>query len=580
MKNYKINIDKPKPTQEEILAGRDFDSVLKQYKAAPGKVIKKPFWKTSGFIGSVVAVAATVAVVLMVINGNNGQNPSDDQGNVLSNNDNVRQPDNDAVTQWTPTKRKIAPPLAGVNVPFTNYKVNAKRGGTLTHPSGTKIKFQAGSFLDANGNAVTGNVEVRYREMHDAVDIFLSGIPMQYDSAGQTWQLESAGMLDIAAFVDGKVVYLDKNKPMEVEFASAYEGTQYNLYEFDTVAGNWAYRGKDEVGVMPSVVDSVKGKAKPKMANVPPMNDIVIHEPVDGVKPMKADSKKNRFSVDFDKAEFPEMASFQNVIFEVDESNEKFDRANYAVTWESIALSRGDESSKYKLTLKKGLKQLKLDVYPVLDGKDYDKAFADYTATHNKYLQDSARYGAWVASVKNNQDIGVPNNVAQPQQVFNGGVQQLGNGDLGWVYTTGADKNGTNMAMDVMRSFTLSGFGTYNMDFAGMLPAGSILDLSVNGPDNKLFQDFTTVNHVDREKNTVMTYHNENPMNGFHVNTKSSNLIWAVKDGELYYAENESFSNLPLSGKVNVVLKKVAKKLNTADEMRAFFQIGPPSDVK
>jgi len=126
----------------------------------------------------------------------------------------------------------------------------------------------------------------------------------------------------------------------------------------------------------------------------------------------------------------------------------------------------------------------------------------------------------------------------------------------------------------VMRTFALDGFGIYNMDVASQLPQGSVINLSLNGPDQQLFSGFTAVYHVDRQKNTVMTYHNLNPMADFHVNTASSNLIWAVKDGELFYADNENFVALPKSGNANMALKPVGRKLKTADEMRAFFSIG------
>jgi hypothetical protein len=209
MKNIKINIDKPKPTQEEILAGRNFDAVLAQYKAAPGKVIKKPFWQTGGFITSVVAVAATVTIAVLVMSGQGEQNTSDPVNpGVADNNTVLPADDQNKNPQWAPTKRRIAPPLADVNVPYQKYKVSAKWGGSILYPTGTRITFQPNSFVDKNGNAVTGNVDVQYREMHDAVDFFLAGVPMEYDSAGRTWQLESAGMIVVAAFVNGEVVYL------------------------------------------------------------------------------------------------------------------------------------------------------------------------------------------------------------------------------------------------------------------------------------------------------------------------------------------------------------------------------------
>jgi hypothetical protein len=215
------------------------------------------------------------------------------------------------------------------------------------------------------------------------------------------------------------------------------------------------------------------------------------------------------------------------------------------------------------------LKVLKIDVYPVLDGKDYEAAMAGYEQKHKKYIADSAAYAQRIANWKNNQG----NQVEQQQNV----VMPPGEG---WVYTAGNDQASIGLTKDVMRTFALTGFGIYNMDVASQLPQGSVIDLTVNGPDDQLFSGFTAVYHVDRQKNTVMTYHNMNPMTGFHVNTASSNLMWAVKDGELYYAENESFANFPMIGNAVLALKKVAKKLNTAEEMRAFFNLGTPTAAK
>jgi hypothetical protein len=564
MKNYKINIDKPKPTQEEILAGRNFDQVLKQYNASPGKVIKKPFWQSAGFIGSVAAVAATVAIVLMAVKGGNPvtdapQGPVIVDGNNSNSNADDKTPQN--TTAWAPTKREIAPPLADLNVPFTAYKVNAKSGGAITHETGTKITFKPNSFVDEAGAPVTGNVEVKYREMHDAVDFFLAGIPMEYDSAGATYVLESAGMMEIAAFVGGKVVYLDKSKPMQVEMASAQSGTGYNLYAFNTDAGNWEYLGKDKVAAMPyaknqRALDSLaaleKWKALQKNGNGY-CSGVKKGKPVDAIRPQKADPTKNRFIVDFNKKEFPEMATYENVIFEVDESKEKFDRANYNVTWESVVLSRGTEAKKYALTLRKGLKTVKLDVYPVLDGQEYATVAANYEKAHAEYLKDSTEYAEFA---RGGYTV-TPVDANAPNQAF--------------VFDAVAARSAA-LEYEVQRSFELSGFGVFNTDRASNLPQGAAVELALTLPGNLAFTGATYA-HVDRQKNSVMNYHNGGT---FFCNTLSENLIWAVQDGELYYAENESFTALPFVGKAGITLKKVAKKLKSAEEMRMFFRLKAP----
>jgi hypothetical protein len=569
MKNYKINIDKPKPTQEEILAGRNFDQLLSQYNAAPGKVIKKPFWQSAGFLGSVAAVAATVAIVVMVMKGNSNAVTDGGQGPVIvDNSNNNTQPDhNGNTTAWSPTKRSVAPPLPGVNVPFAEYKVSAKNGGTISYPTGSKVTFQPNSFVDKNGTPVSGNVEVQYREMHDAVDFFLTGVPLEYDSAGKTYQFESAGMLEVAAFINGEVVYLDKNKPMQVEMASAQTGTGFNLYQFDTEIGNWVYQGRDVVKELPKkddqkLRDSVMAVLLAERQVL--VNCISNHmsPPHDAMKPVKANATKNRFVVDFNKQEFPEIAAYQNVIFEVDESKEKFDAANYNITWEDVNLSRGEQASTYKLTLKKGLKQVKLDVYPVLDGEEYRTAQAKYEKEHAKYLTDSAAYVKWVAdrAAFGTDGSGVP----------------MPKFDPAMVRSTDQSAGSLGLAAAVSRAFSLSSFGIFNMDSPEMLPEGAVLNMALHGPDGQLFTGYNAVYHVDRQKNTLMNYHNMNPVPEFHCNTRSQNLVWAVKDGELYYAENESFAQLPATGNVMIQLKKVAKKLTTADEMRAFFGLKSP----
>ncbi len=568
MKNYKINIDKPKPTQEEILSGQNFDQLLKQYNAAPGKVIKKPFWQKGGFIGSVAAVAATIAIIMMVVKGNNNSITDEQQGPVIVDNGNIPvvdtagQNNSGNNTAWAPTKKKVAPPLAGVNIPFREYKVSAKSGGTILYPSGTKVSFQPNSFVDANGKPVSGNVEVEYREMHDAVDFFLAGIPMEYDSAGATYILESAGMMEIAAFVNGKVVYLDKNKPMKVEMASAQTGTDYNLYQFDSVAGNWSYIGKDKVAEMPypkdmraqDSLEALQSWVAAQNTRNPFCGGTKKGKPVDATRPLKADPSKNRFVVDFNKKEFPEMASYENVIFEVDESKEKFDASNYNVTWESIILARGNEAKKYTLTLKKGLKTTVLAVYPVLDGAEYDAQIAKYDAAHAQYLKDSANYTEYVG--------------------MGGGSPNFNMNSL-FEFDAAAAKDNA-LSYDMQRSFELSGFGIFNTDKPEALPKGSVLELALNTPDDQAFSGYT-YSHVDRTRNSVMTYASGSK---FYCNTRSQNLIWAVQNGELYYAEQPSFSNLPLVGKAVVTLKKVGKTLKNADEMRAFFGLKAPVESK
>lgn len=143
----------------------------------------------------------------------------------------------------------VKPPVAGLDIAPNVYTADAKNGGLLEYPSGTKIIIPQNAFVDKAGNPVSGNVTISYREFRDPVDIMLSGIPMKYDSAGQSEDFESAGMFEMNASVNGEEVFLAPGKKVDMDFAVVDTASTYNFYRLDEQKG-WQYlqpTGKTEV---------------------------------------------------------------------------------------------------------------------------------------------------------------------------------------------------------------------------------------------------------------------------------------------------------------------------------------------
>lgn len=574
MKKYKVNIDRQKPSPEEILSGRNFDELLKQYKAAaPGQVVKKPFWKSGWFIGSIAAAVAVVVGILIYTGNDSSEKPTNApqivQQPMINTTDSSAAVTNSTAPSntFTPTKRKIAPPLPGLNVRSFAYKFKTAIGGTFTHTSGTKVTFPANAFVDANGKPVSGNIEIQYREFRDQVDFFLSGIPMQYDSAQQTYQFVSAGMMEITGFINGQPVYLAKGKTVNVEFASKETGTQYNLYKFDTLTGNWNYLGKDKVVLTPEqkldsaalVAQTMKGPGR-ICGFIPDMS-----KPIEPVKPLKADKRKNRFTVAIDPVEFPEMKSYKDMIFEVDESNQKFDRNWYNVTWESITLSKTERQNRYIIRLAKGREKVELDVYPVFDDKSFETEIAAYELKLAGYKKQLEQYNQMLEQRK-----------AQSAGVYNNGqgsiIKSNGDGTFTCYTDNGTEKLEKSQA--IMRCFTISGFGIHNLDAIRPTPVKEI-QLAIKGSDGKPFAEQASFWHADRKVCAIFGYGYVNPVNKFSFDQASSNLIWAVSDGKLFYADNDQFVKLPASGSGAITMKPVNKEFKTAEEMKRFFKISP-----
>ncbi|MBI3512093.1 MAG: hypothetical protein HY064_15655 [Bacteroidetes bacterium] len=135
----------------------------------------------------------------------------------------------------------VKEPIPGLNVVKNIYSENALTGGTIEYPSGTKIIIPENAFVDANGNTVKGDVTIDYREFRDPVDIMLSGIPMNYDSAGKKGHFVSAGMFEMNASVDGKEIFLASGKNVQMQFAVVDTARNFNFYRLDEKNG-WTYQ--------------------------------------------------------------------------------------------------------------------------------------------------------------------------------------------------------------------------------------------------------------------------------------------------------------------------------------------------
>jgi hypothetical protein len=574
MKKNKINVDRAKPSSEEILSRRNFDSLMQQYTAAAGTevtVVHKPFWKSTWFLGSFAAVAAVTVFIVAITMKNEPQINSNTTVNPIANNANTRTPDSLTNRQTVLPKLQIAPPMPGLNVAIKTFKVNAKSGGVLEYASGSKIVVPANAFVDENGNPINGNVELQYREFRDQVDIFLSGIPMQYDSAGTRYAFESAGMFEIAAFVNGKVVKLKNDKPIEVQMTSSHSGPAYNMYRFDTDAANWVYLGKDQTkpcsDVQPEQVKAVlTPEEKQAVKELQTTRDQQINTAKESfakseepVKPQIANRKKNRFTVDFSVKEFPEMSSYKEVLWEVDETSTPFDsKKMYGTEWESVTVSRGKIKGRYLLSFTKKGETVTYNAYPVFEGEKYDDAIKIFEEKYETYSQAVARRDQAMSEAQKTYEAGLAKSNLSPQ---------LTRMDV-------AVK--TNMLNQmVYHVFVIAGFGAYNCDRISNYPQEASIKASFWDEFGNPMKG-NSIYLVDKDRASVYNY-SGNPVAEFRFNPFDPNLIWTVQDGKLYSAGDEEIRQLPTTGEGQITLKEVKKTFASPDEMKQYFGIEPNS---
>lgn len=176
----------------------------------------------------------------------------------------------------------VKPPVKGVDIAPDVYSVNAMTGSVVEYGSGTRISIPSMAFEDANGTPVQGKVDITYREFRDPVDIILSGIPMNYDSAGTGGDFKSAGMFEMQASQGGTEVFLREGKKVDMKFSVTDTSSAYDFYRLDEQKG-WVYLtdpGKAEQDA-PTVEQTVATTRQPddvavKLATIDPNDTAAI----------------------------------------------------------------------------------------------------------------------------------------------------------------------------------------------------------------------------------------------------------------------------------------------------------------
>lgn len=557
----KVNVNRPEISSEEILKRKDFNSVLKNTT-----IPNKPFFKNPWFLSGAVVVAAVVASVLLI---NNKQSAT---GNLKSadNSDSISLAD---FYKREESKPCINPPLKNINIEYTIYKVEAEKGATLNFKTGSKLIIPKNSFADENGNLLKGEIELRYREFHNPVDFFVSGIPMTYDSAGVKYQFESAGMMEMLAYQNGKQVQMAKDKSINVEMASDYKGTEYNLYKLDTLHNNWSCLGKDKV-VEELNTATVAAKKISEVKQTPEYKSIetkreavkneketalsVLPKPVsEPIKPAQVNKLKHTFDIAVEANEFPELAIYKGVLFEIGDENKNFNTTLYNITWDDATLKEGNNKGKnYLLTLKKGTKKYELIVYPVFEGKNYETALKEYKDKYVKYSSIIEKRKAEEKRIEEEYQAKLLALKKQQDELM-----------LKWKEEQANQFKQMDTQEKVKRMFAINSFGVYNSDCGKNYPQGVLCTANLIKDKNVNLLCYD-VFLVDKSRNALFTYY-KNPITQFSFNPESTNMLWTVEDGVLYKLKPEQFKDIKGGGMSQLKLNRVDQKLSTVEDVKA-----------
>jgi hypothetical protein len=461
---------------------------------------------------------------------------------------------------WNSPVPFVQPPLPGVTIAYTYYNVGASAGGEFVYETGTKILVPRNSFLDKDGNPVMGEVQLQYREFRDPVDFFLSGIPMQYDSAGVTYEFESAGMFEMNAFQDGEPLTMNPSSPIKVQMESEGDLSRFNAYYLDSMAHNWAYKGKLELTEIGSaqaapaisemaMTDSTAAgmdssayiNSEKELKDIrKELTKLEEHKPM---VPKKLDESKYNFNIEVEASEFPELGMYRGMRFEVTDENKGFTSAMYQTVWEDVSISVNKPGVNYLILLVKGTEKHPVVVVPVLKGKEYERAVKEFDSKLSAYngIRASRKAAELAAADKFSAE------------------QKKKEQALKW-------RNAYALTNKMLQTFVVDGFGYWNSDCPIRMPKGGMLAVTLQN-DNGVEMKNVDCYLVDKSMNALFHYY-PHTLSRFEFDPASQNTLWALGNDGIYIFSAKDFSKLhQVTGACTLNLKKVNNAINSKEDL-------------
>ena len=572
----KINIDRDPINREEIASRMNFNQLLKNF---PG-YIKLPFYKTGWFITTVASVAVLATVTAMLFSNSNTKEV------IVSASPPVKTESIITYTEDTPC---INPPIKKLDIQSDSYYCENEVGIEFTHSSGSLIKVPKNTFVDKNGNSLNGEIELRYREFHDPIDFILSGIPMTYDSAGTEYTFESAGMIEIYGYKNGKPIEIAAGKSIRIEMNPKDGSSRFNLYELDSKSGDWAYSGKPELifqdvdestgkiasktskdDVKSNIIKTKKAIEVTKTELAIAKKKVLEHKKTQPSKPKASVNKDRQFDLDVDPKEFPELKNYSSLTFEVDKNDRNFSADVYEIEWEDISLSEKEKGISYYLTLFKGSAKKTFSVFPIFEGTDYKRAMKEFNQNFSTYeIELDKRI---TKEEKINEKLKKQMLLYETALSLEKKKQLEFEANQAAYYAKAKDAHKNSIAINVVaRAFNVTRFGTWNCDSPISKPSGARVNASFT--DNAGVKlGLHNVNLIEKNKNAVFTY-NESQFNNFKFNPKEENTIVAfTSNNEIAIIKPIYFKDMPKEKKhqfemeiidvKSMTVKNVKEKLN------------------
>ncbi len=542
MKNVKINVDRPQIKSEDIASKQNFNKVLNGYQK-----LKPPIFKNPWFYGAIGV--ASIAILFTI--GSINLNPDKHENNITLNN------------QELPEDTKcIHAPIENVNIDFKTFNINTTKEETINLPSGTIITIPKGSLI-LNSNET--KIEIKVREFNSKSESFIAGIPMDEKEGA----FESAGMIEIRAVDNERDVKINPLKPLKVNLNLTKNPENFQFWKLNEDKNKWVthkaiYSNENATNKEQSQTNSIEINKNNLLKSIENTNSeieknksglVILKSPerIDFHLPI---TENQRFDLDFDTKEFPELEKFKGMEFEVS-SKKAYDKSFTKKTWNDVSLLKEKETYFAVFSAKKD--KFKIEVRPVLNGQKKEIAEKEFKKMYDSYSETKLQL------VQNEKELLIKKK--EQQEKYDQLIKSLNAQNQTNINTVLDSEIAITSLPKFKADFSVSEFGVYNCDKVNSYPTSFKEEVHFSFFNNLPVEIISAF--VFNEKKDIRYSYGRNsvrPISSIGVHEKDPNTLVTIdKEGKMGYVLNFN------SSKVNNNEIKLTL-LNKKDQNIAFIQ--------
>lgn len=423
----------------------------------------------------------------------------------------------DSNTQLNETS-VIKPPILEVDIAYETFLINPMKD-TVIFQKGNQIKIPKNAFLNENGETISTPVNLKFRSLSNPLEIYLSGVPMTYNVAGEEQVFELAGMFDIQADENGKTVFVNPENKMVVSMESFSNESNFNTYDLQNQTGVWIETGKD---VIDEKFFEKEFKKLPKIPEQPRVANETAFR-LEDHKEVNPDLKlyENYYILPIDGK--PCGQAYKNNI-EVKDLKD----GTYEITFNTI---------KYQDKVR-----TKCRCYIAFKaGEAYGRSIKIYRKRFGKQLEayEKERKKLQLQWDDHNRKVAIHNNFFQRREI--------------------AGLSGTKK---IVRSLEVNNFGFVNVERPIDYPQGvKITDDFKDNNGNAIVLNEVIL--IEIGKNALYRYKDQ-----IQFNPERENILWGIlADGRFAHASIDVCKRLPTSGNTTVVMNAHPQPLKSYEEV-------------